>query len=318
MITALVGYTGFVGSNLLASNKFDAVYNSKNISESFGTKPDILVYAGVPSEMFLANSFPEKDLDIIENAIENIIKIMPKKLILISTVAVYSELINVDENTSIDKNKLNPYGLNRLYLEEWVEKNISDYIIIRLPALYGKNLKKNFIYDYINFIPKLLRKEKYEELVEINKDLEKYYFLQNNGYYKCIDLNEKEKKKLITIYKNLEFSAINFTDSRNQYQFYNLKYLWEHICLVSKMNIKKINLVTEPIRIDDLYYELEKHKFSNIISEIPIKYDIHTIYSNLFDGNNYIMNNNEIKKDLKQYILNEKKRLNNNVSKHKN
>ena len=43
---ALVGYTGFVGSNIYTSGEFDAVYNSKNIEEAFGTKPDLLVYAG--------------------------------------------------------------------------------------------------------------------------------------------------------------------------------------------------------------------------------------------------------------------------------
>lgn len=33
-------------------------------------------------------------------------------------------------------------------LEEWVKENIKDYHILRLPALYGKNLKKNFIPNY--------------------------------------------------------------------------------------------------------------------------------------------------------------------------
>ena len=30
----LVGYTGFVGSNIYLNEKFDKVYNSKNIKES--------------------------------------------------------------------------------------------------------------------------------------------------------------------------------------------------------------------------------------------------------------------------------------------
>ena len=60
MKTAIVGYTGFVGSNICVTTKFDAYYNSKNIEEAFGTNPDLLVYSGVRAEMFLANKFPEK------------------------------------------------------------------------------------------------------------------------------------------------------------------------------------------------------------------------------------------------------------------
>ena len=37
--TALVGYTGFVGSNIDAKGNFDSKYNSKNIEEAFSTNP---------------------------------------------------------------------------------------------------------------------------------------------------------------------------------------------------------------------------------------------------------------------------------------
>ena len=54
----LVGHTGFVGSNLKAQTTFDRLYNSGNITDAFGTNPDLLVYSGVRSEKFLANSDP--------------------------------------------------------------------------------------------------------------------------------------------------------------------------------------------------------------------------------------------------------------------
>ena len=44
MRSAIVGYTGFVGSNICDTTEFDAYYNSKNIEEAFGTCPDLLVY----------------------------------------------------------------------------------------------------------------------------------------------------------------------------------------------------------------------------------------------------------------------------------
>ena len=39
-MNALVGYTGFVGSNLYENGSFDSVFNSKNISDAFGTNPE--------------------------------------------------------------------------------------------------------------------------------------------------------------------------------------------------------------------------------------------------------------------------------------
>ena len=150
---AIVGYTGFVGSNLCSHHTFAGQYNSKNIKEAFGSRPELLVYSGVPAEMFLANKDPEGDLAIIKNAIENIKKIMPEKLVLISTVAVYPKPNGVDETDVIRTEDLSAYGKNRRYLEQWVEENVKDHLIVRLPAIYGIHMKKNFIYDYIHVIP---------------------------------------------------------------------------------------------------------------------------------------------------------------------
>ena len=84
-MTAVVGYSGFVGSKIYAAGKFDAVYNSKNIREAYGTNPDLLIYAGLRAEKYLANQAPQKDMERISLAEDNIAKINPKKLVLIST-----------------------------------------------------------------------------------------------------------------------------------------------------------------------------------------------------------------------------------------
>jgi len=38
----LVGYSGFVGSNLAAQHRFDGLFRSGNIAEAYGKKPDLL------------------------------------------------------------------------------------------------------------------------------------------------------------------------------------------------------------------------------------------------------------------------------------
>lgn len=61
----LVGYTGFVGSNLTLQKKFDMCVNSSNVKDAYGMNPDLLIYAGIPSEMFIANNDSDKDCHII-------------------------------------------------------------------------------------------------------------------------------------------------------------------------------------------------------------------------------------------------------------
>ena len=70
----LVGYTGFVGSNICNRENFDGLFNSKNIAEAFNGNPDILIYAGIPAQKFLANKNEQADMAIIKNAIRNVLK----------------------------------------------------------------------------------------------------------------------------------------------------------------------------------------------------------------------------------------------------
>ena len=299
----LVGYTGFVGSNIYAKGDFDGIYNSKNIQEAYGKNPDLLIYSGLRAEKFLANNAPEKDLELIYGAEKNIEKINPKKLILISTIDVLKKPINVDEDVEIETIGLQAYGYNRYQLECWVRENYPDALIIRLPGLYGINLKKNFIYDYINIIPSMLKEEKMNELLLKNSDLTEYYKLGDNGFYKLTDINENQKKKLRNILKSIQFTALNFTDSRNVYQFYPLERLWNDIKICLENNIKLWNPATEPISASELYAALTGETFENEILDKSLKYNFKTKYFKEFNGNNgYIMSKKEILEDIKKFI----------------
>ena len=87
----LVGSTGFVGGNLRAKHTFAAVCHSSDIAAQYGTQPDLCVYAGVPAAMFLANADPEADMEVMRTARENLRKIAPKSLVLISSIAVFAD-----------------------------------------------------------------------------------------------------------------------------------------------------------------------------------------------------------------------------------
>lgn len=299
----LVGSTGFVGSNIALKHDFSGLFNSKNIADAYGGKPDLLVYAGIPAEMYRAAQNPEEDMAIIRQAIKNIEQIEPRRIILISTVAVYSSTKNVDEDTEIDATKLSAYGANRFALEKWVGKSFLNYSVIRLPALFGKNIKKNFLYDYIHFIPKLLTKDLYDNMVQKEKILGDFYKEDEAGFYRCQDISSQDESLLKKSFQKLNFSALNFTDSRSKYQFFNLKYLWDCIGIAIKENIRTLNLVTAPISISELYTSLTGEKFVNFSAKSPYDYDIKSKYSELFGGGNgYIQTKESVIADIKIFL----------------
>lgn len=302
MTTALVGHTGFVGSNIYDKGKMDAAYNSKNITESFGTSPDLLIYAGLRAEKYLANNAPEKDMELIREAQENIKRINPQRLVLISTIDVFKIPVNVNETSPVDTDGLAAYGYNRYQLELWVRENYPDALIIRLPGLFGKNIKKNFIYDYINVIPFMLKKEKFLDLSAKDPDLKKFYDLQGNGFYK-VNVSEENREFLKQKFKALGFSALNFTDSRSVFQFYNLDRLWQDIEIALDNGIKLWHPATEPVSAGEIYEFLTGEKFMNELTGVPAYYDYRTIYSKLFGGvNGYIMPKEMVQRNIKMFL----------------
>lgn len=301
-MNALVGYTGFVGSNIYAAGDFDAVYNSKNIEQAYGTNPDFLIYAGLRAEKYLANNAPGRDMELILQAEKNIAAINPKKLVLISTIDVFKSPKNVDEKSQIDIENLHAYGYNRYQLEVWVREKYPDALIIRLPALFGRNIKKNFIYDYINVIPFMLKEAKFKELAEVDPELNEYYQPLDNGFYK-VNVSDAAKENLKDQFRKLGFSALNFTDSRSRYQFYNLGRLWDDIRIAIDERLTMWHPATEPVSAAEIYEYLTGEDFVNELSGVPADYHYKTIYDELFGGKNgYICNKAEILEDIRKFV----------------
>lgn len=157
---ALVGYSGFVGSNIYARarNRIEGVFNKQNIGKAYGIEPDVLIFAGLQHNRKLAAKAPYEDYERVLEAQRNIKKINPDRLVLISTTEVYNNPVGVDEENSVfaagsgksGKSGLQPYGLNRYYFEEWVRKNYPDSLIVRLAIPYGLNPRSNYIQDVAN------------------------------------------------------------------------------------------------------------------------------------------------------------------------
>lgn len=150
MQTALIGFTGFVGSNLVTQQSFDDYYNSKNIEEIREKHYDLIVCAGSRGERWKANLYPKKDWEEIQKLMNSLKYIKTDRFILVSTLDVYPNTDGVYEDYPIHiDNFTQPYGYHRYLLEKFIKNQFPRVTFIRLPQIYGINIKKNFVYDLI-------------------------------------------------------------------------------------------------------------------------------------------------------------------------
>jgi nucleoside-diphosphate-sugar epimerase len=185
---AIVGHTGFIGSNLKFFYKSKHNFNSKNLRLINKHKYDLVILCAPSSKMWIANKFPHKDYHNIKKIINILKKTRTKKIALISTIEVYGKENNKNELSKVNKSLNSSYGKNRVYLEEFIKNFFRDFLIIRLPIVYGNNFTKNCIYDLKNK----------NNLNSLNgNDLIQLYNVKN--LKKDIDFCLKKKIKLINI-----------------------------------------------------------------------------------------------------------------------
>lgn len=149
MSSALIGFTGFVGTTLLRQHHFDALYRSTNIADIAGQSYDTIICAGASAKKWVANKEPGADLESIEKLMSCLCEVKCKNFVLISTVDVFKNPVGVDESSAVDETDLHPYGLHRRTLERFVEAKFTDHLIVRLPGLVGPGLRKNAVYDLL-------------------------------------------------------------------------------------------------------------------------------------------------------------------------
>ncbi len=148
--SALIGHSGFVGSTLKNQRSFTHYYNSQNINEISGEKFDLVVCAATPAAKWIANRNPEADRATIALLCACLAEIRADTFVLISTIDVYPQALGQDEDAPIIRDELAAYGRHRFDLETMVSSTFTGALIMRLPALFGRGLKKNALYDLIH------------------------------------------------------------------------------------------------------------------------------------------------------------------------
>ena len=285
---ALIGCTGFVGSNLKKQFQFDDLFNSVNIQEITGRNYDLVICAGIQGSMWLANHDPVADLKSITNLLDVITTIKTKQFVLISTIAIYKTPINVFEDNFTPENHLS-YGKNRFDAEIFVRNEFANHLIVRLPNLFGKGIKKNFIYDLLNRAPNFIEKHIYTEvkhllsLSENNSLLRAYCYDEINERYILNNaLHNQETEELEKILEKHNISSLDLTHSESEFQFYYLSNLWKDISVGLDNKLMSLNLATEPVKAREIAKEFFDTDFHNIKEEPPIIYNMKTNFAHLF------------------------------------
>jgi nucleoside-diphosphate-sugar epimerase len=150
MADALIGHTGFVGSNLARQHEFQACFNTKNIAEIAGGRFDLLVCSGMPAVKWAANRQPWADRASLDRLLGNLRRAEAEQVVVISTVDVYPNPVEVDEDSPINPLAQEPYGKHRHMLEQAVRAHFPRVLILRLGGLFGTGLKKNAVYDLLH------------------------------------------------------------------------------------------------------------------------------------------------------------------------
>lgn len=150
-VNGLIGYTGFVGGNLLRQHTFDRLYNRQNIDNIAQVDFDVVVCAAPQAVKWWANQNPDEDWQGIERLITALERTRTERFVHLSTIDVFPTLTGVDETFDCHSQDNHAYGRHRLALEDAVRDTFGARAhIIRLPALFGQGLKKNVIYDLMH------------------------------------------------------------------------------------------------------------------------------------------------------------------------
>lgn len=308
--SALIGHTGFVGSTLLRERAFSDTYNSQNIAAIAGREFDAVICAGAPANMWMANQNPAND-EANLLAISSILSsVKAKRFILISTIAVFDDLAAGYDEFHARYEIGQAYGRNRRAFEEKLQEHFPNIHILRLPALFGKGLKKNFIFDILNPVPSFLNKERFSQLKSkvgqsLSNSLDKLYAFDSTLGMMALNrpmldgYAEKANLEQAIVMAGLESSR--FTNSQSWFQYYDLSRLADDIDLVISKELEVVNICSEPIAASDIHIELTGEKFENSAPKIVME-DIHSIHAESFNNNGpYLFDRADTLRRLKQF-----------------
>ena len=145
----LVGHTGFVGSTLKREFSYDLLFNSSNM-DGLANLPDgcEIHLACLPAKKWVADANNSDDLSVVTSIFSKIIGRRYATVCLISTIDVYCHSPAGADEDHAPGFQFAGYGHNRRLFELLCSTLSCERLIVaRLPALFGRGLRKNLLYD---------------------------------------------------------------------------------------------------------------------------------------------------------------------------
>ena len=248
----VIGSSGFIGSKIYASLKFDPNNNVVGISSrqvdlsnrdslqklNSIVKADsiIIMCAGVKKQLGDNIDVFEKNLVIINNFIRVILNVIPKKIIFFSSASVYGEdflhINEIDENTSVENRSYYGMGkyMSELLLTKACEEVKTELVILRPPLIYGHG-DLSFGYGPTGFLRKALDGEEIimwgdgtelREFVYINDVVGIVKTLTNSDFIGVLNLvsgtsyNYLDVTRILRDYINIDFKVSSRPRSKDK------------------------------------------------------------------------------------------------------
>lgn len=290
---ALIGATGFVGGQLTRQHAFEAGFTSRNVDQVKDHAFDLTLCAAAPGSMFEANRFPDEDKKKIEKLISDISKVNTKRFVLISTIAVLDGFRADDEDTA-KFNEASFYGKHRRDLEVFCLAHFPSCLVVRLPALFGSGLKKNFLFDIRNPMPSMLPPPRFEEMAGALADDLKAVLPAIYGWNEALGLFVIDRGALEAsgrrpdfdkAVKEAEFAAELFTSPSSHFQFYDMSRLWADVALSLDAGLDVIHLAPPPVKAADIYGELTGRAMPESAARVHME-DMRTRHAALWGAEN--------------------------------
>lgn len=261
MVDALIGHTGFIGSELARQHDFGATFNSKTIGAIGQSRYQTVVCAAAPGSMMEANRMPDRDAARIDGLINSLRSVTASNFVLISTIAVLQGFSAENENTAAFETSI-AYGLNRHRLEKFVLEHFERPLVLRLPALFGGVLRKNFLFDILNPVPSMLSAEKLESTktalgADLAAVLDRIYQWDAGLSLHVVDravLDASGRRVEVEgVVEAVGGSAIQFTNPASRFQYYDIGQLWADIGKAMAAGLRVLHLSPVPLRAADIF-----------------------------------------------------------------
>lgn len=268
----LVGSTGFVGQALLRARSFGECYTSANIADLPSRRFATLVCAAAPATMWAANANPAADKNNLRVLASAIRQAEADRVVLISTIAVLADPAAGYTESSAAYATSKPYGRHRHELEIELAEHCKQLYIIRLPALFGPGLKKNFIFDLINPTPSYLRADAFDRLsaslpAQASAVLHAVYCFDSTMAMWALDRDALAHSGARAVFERAldqsDMTARNLTNGANRFQFYNIDRLAADIEWMVTADIPLLHACSEPLEADEVSRVLTGRKLEN-------------------------------------------------------